>query len=85
MNNEKDFLQGRTNALAVDLGSVSLARVALESHDHRAALDALRLLQVWLTRDLSDAESVGLRDAAHRLGVDLVEFDARCAAQEAAK
>lgn len=83
MNNEKDFLQGRTNALAIELGGMSLARVALESHDPRATLDALRLLQVWLTRDLSDAESVGLRDAAHRLGIDLVSFDEHCAAQEA--
>ncbi len=85
MNNEQDFLQGRTNALACELGGVSLARVALESHDHRAALDALAMLQVWLTRDLSDAEGIALRDAAHRLGVDLEQFDERCAAQEAAK
>ncbi len=73
--NKQDFLQGRTNALAQELGGMSLARVALEAHDCGASVAALHLLQVWLCRDLSDAECVAMRDAAHRLGVDLQAFD----------
>ena len=78
----KDFIQRRGDALAVELGAMNLARIALEAHEPAAVLRVLQLLSVWFTRSLTDAEFVDLRQAAHDLGVDLAEFDQACAEQE---
>ena len=80
--NVKDFIQRRGDALAQELGAMNLARVALEAHDPAAALRVLQLLSVWFTRSLTDAEFVDLRQGAHDLGVDLMQFDQACAQQE---
>ncbi len=80
--NTKDFIQMRGDKLAQEIGAMSLARIALEAHNHQAVLDALRLIGVWLTRDLTDREFVDLRQAADDLGIDLMQFDLACAQQE---
>ncbi len=79
---QKDFLTRRTNALAREMGSMSLLRAAADVHDHQAVPDALRLLSAWLTRDLTDKECWQLRSVAYRMGVDVIDFDQQQVAKE---
>jgi hypothetical protein len=79
--NHEQFLKRRTTALMREIGSMTLARVVAEG-DPDALPEAARLLDAWLTRDLTPAEGVQAREAAQGLGIDLLAFDMAQVAKE---
>lgn len=79
--NHEAFLKRRTDALMREIGGLSLALVVAEG-DPDCLPHAARLLDVWFSRDLTNAECVQAREAAAGLGIDLRSFDLAQAKKE---